>query len=61
MALAIPVLCLGAMTHGAVGSSERAAVLAVSVIFEGAAVWAAIATYKRYLLRVQRVLREASG
>ena len=59
MALAIPVLCLGAITHDAIGDTERIAVGLGSLVFEAAAVWAAVATYKRYLIRVKKVLESS--
>lgn len=56
MALALPVIAIGATTHQAIGETERLAVIIGSIVFEAAAIWAAVATYKRYLIRVQRVL-----
>ncbi len=60
MALALPAVALGIATHEAVGVSERIVALIGIFVFEGAAIWAAVATYRRYLVRVQRVL-SASG
>ena len=60
MALALPLLCLGVVTHDAADSTERAIAIIGTIVFEAAAIWAAVATYKRYLARVKKVLRSAS-
>ena len=56
MALALPIVVIGAVAHDAIGATERFASIAGAILFEGAAIWAAVATYKRYLIRVKRVL-----
>ena len=60
MAIALPIMCLGVITHDAAGTGHRLAALAGTVVFEAAAIWAAVATYKRYLVRVKNVLKSAS-
>jgi hypothetical protein len=59
MTLALPVLCWGVFTRGATELSgvETVVVAGVFVIFEASAIWATAATFKRYLVRVQRVLQ----
>jgi hypothetical protein len=59
MSLAIPVLCWGVLSQGGseLDSLETAVIVGVSVVFEAASIWAAAAMYKRYLVRVQRVLK----
>lgn len=56
MALALPLVTVGAAIHDAIGPTEQAAVIALGIVLEAAAIWAAFATYKRYLVRIKRVL-----
>lgn len=59
MALALPLLCWGILSRGAtqLDGIETALIVGVFVVFEASAVWATAAMYKRYLARVQRVLK----
>lgn len=61
MALALPVVAIGAATHQAIGETERVAVIIGSILFEAAAIWGAVATYMRYLVRIQKVLGNDQG
>ena len=58
MALALPPLVLGGVLHGRATAegSETAAVILLGLAFEAGALWAAGATYRRYLTRVRKIL-----
>jgi hypothetical protein len=60
MALSLPLLIVGGVLHGrgSADAVELAALVALGLIFEGAAIWAAKATYERYLVRARSLLRE---
>jgi hypothetical protein len=59
MAFAIPILCFGLLSKGGseLDTIETAVIVAVSVVLEASSIWATSAMYKRYLVRVQRVLQ----
>jgi hypothetical protein len=58
MALALPMLVIGAVLHArdSAQGPEILAAVGLGVLCEIAALWAAAATFKRYLARVRRVL-----
>ena len=60
MALALPLLAAGIAIGGTgISTTERIAVLVAIAAGEAGAIWGAAATYRRYLARVQRVLKSA--
>lgn len=60
MALALPLLAAGILVGGTqITTAERIAVLVAIAGGEAGAIWGAAACYRRYLVRVERVLKSA--
>ena len=60
MALALPILCLGVFVRGTteLDGLESAVIVAVFVVLEAASIWGAAAMFKRYRVRVQKVVED---
>ena len=58
MALALPPLAIGALLRGreTAETPEKIGIVVLGLLFEAGAIWAATATFKRYLVRVRKVL-----
>ena len=60
MALALPLLAAGVgFRVDGLSASEQAVVLFAIAVFEAGAIWGASVCYRRYLVRVQKVLKSA--